>query len=244
ALPAAEVAVFEQWIAMGAPDPRQEPGTPAAGPMGMEIEEGRQHWSMRPLGDYPLPAVRQLDWVWSPIDHFVLAGLEASELQPSPTIDKRTWLRRVSLDLIGLPPTPEEIAQFLADDGVDAYERVVDRLLHSPSYGIRGARHWLDLARFADSNGLDENLAFGNAWRYRDYVIQAFTEDKPFDQFLIEQLAGDLLPQPTRETRIATGFLVLGAKVLAEPDHDKLIMDTIDEQLDTLGKVFWGMSLG
>jgi hypothetical protein len=245
ALPAAEVAVFEQWIAMGAPDPRQEPGTPAAaGPMGMEIEEGRQHWSMRPLGDYPLPAVRQLDWVCSPIDHFVLAGLEASELQPSPTIDKRTWLRRVSLDLIGLPPTPEEIAQFLADDGVDAYERVVDRLLQSPSYGIRWARHWLDLARFADSNGLDENLAFGNAWRYRDYVIQAFNEDKPFDQFLIEQLAGDLLPQPTRETRIATGFLVLGAKVLAEPDHDKLIMDTIDEQLDTLGKVFWGMSLG
>ena len=116
--------------------------------------------------------------------------------------------------------------------------------MSSPDYGVRWGRHWLDVARYADSNGLDENLAFGNAWRYRDYVVNAFNNDKPFDRFLIEQIAGDLLPDANEETRTATGFLALGAKVLAEPDREKLEMDTIDEQLDTLGKAFLAMTLG
>ncbi|MBC7965271.1 MAG: DUF1553 domain-containing protein, partial [Fuerstia sp.] len=126
----------------------------------------------------------------------------------------------------------------------DAYAKLIDRLLESPDYGVRWGRHWLDVARYADSNGLDENLAFGNAWRYRDYVVDAFNKDKPFDRFLKEQLAGDLLPDASLESRVATGFLVLGAKVLAEPDREKLDMDTIDEQLDATGKVFLGMTLG
>ncbi len=143
-----------------------------------------------------------------------------------------------------MPPTPAEVEAFLADDSPDAFEKVIDRLMTSPQYGVHWGRHWLDVARYADSNGLDENLAFGNAWRYRDYVFDSFNNDKPFDQFLIEQIAGDLIPNASRETKIATGFLVLGAKVLAEPDREKLEMDTIDEQLDTTGKAFLGMTLG
>src|SRR5204862_1288824 len=146
-------------------------------------------------------------------------------------------------DLTGLPPTPAEIDAFLADDRADAFARVVDRLLESPHYGERWGRHWLDVVRYADSNGLDENVAFGNAWRYRDYVVAAFNRDKPYDQFLLEQLAGDLLPAPTgsgpedlavkHERLIATGFLSLGPKVLAEVDAKKMEMDIIDEQVDT-----------
>ena len=180
----------------------------------------------------------------TPIDAFVLARLEASGLEPAPPADKRTLIRRVTFDLTGLPPTPTEVDAFLADQSSDAFQKVVERLLSSPGYGVRWGRHWLDVARYADSNGLDENLAFGNAWRYRDYVVNAFNNDKPFDRFLIEQIAGDLLPEANEETRTATGFLALGAKVLAEPDREKLEMDTIDEQLDTMGKAFLGMTLG
>ena len=212
--------------------------------MGMSIEEGRAFWSFKPITNPKSPKVAQGDWVKNTIDAFVLARLEQQGLAPAPRADKRTLLRRVTFDLTGLPPTPEEIKAFLADESPDAFERVVDRLLNSPHYGVRWGRHWLDVARYADSNGLDENLAYGNAWRYRDYVIEAFNNDKPFDRFLVEQLAGDLLPNSNRETKIATGFLVLGAKVLAEPDKDKLLMDTIDEQLDTLGKTFLGMTFG
>ena len=155
----------------------------------------------------------------------------------------------MTFDLTGLPPTPAEVEAFLADESPEAFARVVDRLLGSPRYGERWGRHWLDLARYADSNGLDENVAHGNAWRYRDYVIAAFNADKPYDRFLTEQVAGDLLP-PTgdekddRDRLIATGFLALGPKVLAEPDQTKMEMDIIDEQLDTLGRTFMGLTIG
>ena len=210
----------------------------------MSIEEGREFWSFKPVASPSLPEVQRRDWVRTPIDAFVLAQLEARGLEPAPPADKRTLIRRVTFDLTGLPPTPEEVDAFLADESPDAFEKVVERLLSSPGYGVRWGRHWLDVARYADSNGLDENLAFGNAWRYRDYVVDAFNNDKPFDRFLIEQIAGDLLPEANEETRTATGFLALGAKVLAEPDREKLEMDTIDEQLDTMGKAFLGMTLG
>jgi Protein of unknown function (DUF1553)/Protein of unknown function (DUF1549)/Planctomycete cytochrome C len=240
-----EVAAIEKWIAMGAPDPRTEGVVETIpGPLGMSIEEGRKFWALQPIADPPLPSIREQSWVKSPIDAFVLSRLEGRELSPSPAADKRTLLRRITFDLVGLPPTPQEMRDFLKDNSPGALETVIDRLLASPHYGVRWGRHWLDVARYADSNGLDENLAFGNAWRYRDYVVEAFNTDKPFDRFVIEQLAGDLLPDSNQETKTATGFLALGAKVLAEPDKDKLEMDTIDEQLDTLGKTFMGMTLG
>jgi hypothetical protein len=244
-LSATEVATFEKWVALGAPDPRTEP-TNGAPPKsdGMSIEEGRKFWSFQPVASPSLPEVQWREWVMTPIDAFVLARLEASGLQPAPPADKRTLIRRVTFDLIGLPPAEAEVDAFLADQSPDSFQKVVERLLSSPHYGVRWGRHWLDVARYADSNGLDENLAFGNAWRYRDYVVGAFNSDKPFDRFLIEQIAGDLLPDVNEETRTATGFLALGAKVLAEPDREKLEMDTIDEQLDTLGKAFLGMTLG
>lgn len=244
-LPAADIELLEKWVAMGAPDPRTPVVAGAApAPTGMSIEEGRQFWSFKPVSDPSLPEVRTPGWVQTPIDAFVLAKLEASGLQPAPRADKRTLIRRVTFDLTGLPPTPKEIEAFLADESSDAFKKVVERLLDSPAYGVRWGRHWLDVARYADSNGLDENLAFGNAWRYRDYVVNAFNNDKPFNRFLIEQLAGDLVPEANQETKTATGFLVLGAKVLAEPDREKLEMDTIDEQLDSTGKAFLGMTLG
>lgn len=242
-LPQDEISALKRWVAMGAPDPRR-PGNSAPAPTGMSIEEGRTFWSFRPPTAQEIPPVKNPRWVKTPIDSFILARLEAAELQPAPSADKRTLIRRATFDLTGLPPTAEEIQAFLDDDSPDAFRRVVDRLLDSPQYGVRWGRHWLDVARYADSNGLDENLALGNAWRYRDYVVNAFNDDKPFNRFLVEQLAGDLLPDATRETKTATGFLVLGAKVLAEPDMEKLVMDTIDEQLDTTGKAFMGMTLG
>ncbi len=242
-LSTAEIATLENWVARGAPDPRVATAVvaPTHGPMGMSIEDGRQFWSFRPIGSPSVPKVKNAAWVRTPIDAFVLAKLEGSGLDPAPPADPRTLVRRVTFDLTGLPPTSAEVQDFVEHD---VYSSLIERLLNSPRYGERWGRHWLDVARYADSNGLDENLAFGNAWRYRDYVINAFNQDKPFDRFLVEQIAGDLLPGANQETRTATGYLVLGAKVLAEPDREKLEMDTIDEQLDAIGKTFLGMTFG
>lgn len=244
-LPDAEIATLEKWVAMGAPDPREAAPPPAdTKSTAMSVEEGRKFRSFVSPVEPPLPTMRDVDWTRTPIDRFILAKLEERGLTPAPEADRQTLIRRLTYDLIGLPPTPDEVDRFLADESPDAYERLVDRLLASPRYGVRWGRKWLDVARYADSNGLDENLAFGNAWRFRDYVVDSFNDDKPYDQFLIEQIAGDLLPEPDREALIATGFLALGAKVLAEPDRAKLEMDVIDEQIDTLGKAFLGLTLG
>ncbi len=235
----AQVKALEDWVKMGAPDPRD--AAPAAKvAKTIDINEGRKHWAFTPLARVEPPNVPPLA---SPIDGFIETGLKQQGLKPAPPADKRTLLRRATFDLIGLPPTPQEMDAFLADTTPDAFDRVIERLLASPHYGERWGRHWLDVARYADSNGLDENIAFGNAWRYRDYVVRSFNEDKPFDQFLIEQIAGDLLPR-SEEAMTATGFLALGARVLAEPDVQKLEMDIIDEQIDTMGKAFMGMTLG
>ncbi|MDG2223832.1 MAG: DUF1549 domain-containing protein [Rubripirellula sp.] len=243
-----QIAVLRAWILRGAPDPRVQTPQDAKGIIeaspGMSIQAGKSFWSMRPIGSPEPPRVSNSDWVQTPIDAFILAKLESQGLRPAPPADRRTLIRRITYDLTGLSPTQQEIDDFVADESPQAIQRVVERLLASPRYGVRWGRHWLDVARYADSNGLDENLAFGNAWRYRDYVVNAFNDDKPFDRFLVEQIAGDLLPDATNETKTATGFLVLGAKVLAEPDREKLEMDTIDEQIDVTGKVFLGMTLG
>ena len=206
------------------------------------------HWAFQKPVEPALPPINNSLWPRSPIDVFVLRRLEESGLAPSPVADRHLLIRRTTFSLTGLPPTTEEIAAFVADQAPGAYARVVDRLLASPHYGEHWGRHWLDVARYADSNGLDENAAHANAWRYRDYVIRAFNEDKPYDAFVQEQLAGDLLPadEPSalNEQLIATGFLSLGPKVLAEVDKTKMEMDIIDEQMDTLGKALLGLSFG
>jgi hypothetical protein len=241
-LSAQQIADLTQWVKMGLPYPASAAATSD------EREQARRAWAFQPPVDPPLPAVKDVAWAQSPVDRFILAGLEGKGLRPAPPADKRTLLRRVTFDLIGLPPTPGEVDAFVADESPEAFARVVDRLLASPHYGERWGRHWLDVARYADSNGLDENLAFGTAWRYRDYVIAAFNADRPYDQFVLEQLAGDLLDAPTADVRnerlIATGFLALGPKVLAEVDARKMEMDIIDEQIDTVGRTFLGLTLG
>jgi hypothetical protein len=229
------------------PDPRDAQPV-AAGQRVIDLEEGRKWWSFTPLSNPALPVVRNGAWLGSPVDAFILADLEKSGINPTLSADPRTLIRRATFDLIGLPPTPAEIDAFLADATADAFSRVIDRLLASPQYGERWGRHWLDVARYADSNGLDENIAHGNAWRYRDYVVAAFNRDKPFDRFLVEQLAGDLLEAADEAQRhehlIATGFLGIGPKVLAETDEAKMRMDIVDEQIDTVGRVFLGLTLG
>ncbi len=241
-----QVRDLEQWVKMGAPDPRAVAAVSPSGRREINIEEGRKFWAFQPLAN---PVVAKIQSGRNAIDAFILAKLAEKGLRPAPPADKRALLRRATFDLIGLPPTPAEMQAFLADQSPDAFARVVERLLASPQYGERWGRHWLDVARYADSNGLDENVAFGNAWRYRDYVVNAFNHDKPYDQFLVEQIAGDLLPTAENvavkhERLTALGFLSLGPKLLAEPDKVKLEMDLIDEQIDTLGRAVMGMTLG
>ena len=209
---------------------------------------GRSHWAFQPLAPQALPSVDASNWPRSPIDAFVLAQLEANNLQPAPDADRRALVRRVYMQLLGLPPTPEQVARFLKDDRPDAYERLVDELLASPHFGERWGRHWLDLARYADSNGLDENFLFREAWRYRNWVINAINADISFDRFVLEQIAGDLLPYDTTEQRdrqrIAAGFLVVGPKVLLGNDTENQRMEIADEQLDTIGRAILGQTLG
>ena len=243
----AEIAVLEAWVKNGAVWPNVETTKIDRPKPGQLFTPEQKHfWAFQPMKDSPAPAVRDIGWVHSPIDAFILAKLEAKNLAPAGPADKYTLLRRVTFDLTGLPPTVDEIENFIKDHSPNAFEKVIDRLLASPAYGERWGRHWLDVARYADSNGLDENTAFGNAWRYRDYVIKSFNDDKPYNEFLREQIAGDLLPDadknPDRLT--GTGFLVLGPKVLAEPDKQKMKMDIADEQVDTLGKAVLGLTLG
>jgi mono/diheme cytochrome c family protein len=196
-LTAAEIAALREWIDGGAKHTDTAPAT--------AVVKRSKHWAFEPLSRPAVPAV-QSAWVRNPIDRFVFARLAKEGVQPSPEAPKATLLRRASLDLRGLPPTPQELEEFLADHRPDAYERRVDQFLASPHYGERFARPWLDLARYADSDGFEKDLARPWAWRYRHWVINALNSDMPFDQFTVEQLAGDLLPNATVEQRVATGF--------------------------------------
>jgi len=208
----------------------------------MDLAKGREHWAFQPVQRAALPAVKAKDWPVNGIDHFILARLEKAGLQPAPVAAPRDLQRRLNYALTGLPP--KAYSKFVN------LKSEIENLMATPQYGERWARHWLDVVRYADSNGLDENAAHANAWRYRDYVVNAFNADKPYDQFLIEQIAGDLQVKDShenarrRELFIATGFLSLGPKVLAEPDKVKMEMDIIDEQIDTLGKALLGLTLG
>ncbi|MBX3422305.1 MAG: PSD1 domain-containing protein [Pirellulaceae bacterium] len=242
----AQIAALTRWITTGAADTRIPSNTgQSPKPLrGMSLDEGRQFWAFQPVANPHLPSVDNPSWLQSPVDAFVLGKLEQRGIVPAPPASRAALIRRVYLNLIGLPPSPVEVDQFVNDPSPGAFADLVEQLLASPQYGVRWGRHWLDVARYADSNGLDENMAYGNAWRYRDYVVAAFNTDKPYNQFVIEQIAGDLLPDANEQSRVATGFLALGAKVLAEPDMEKLVMDTVDEQIDCVGKAFMGLSLG
>ncbi|MFO0951872.1 MAG: DUF1549 domain-containing protein [Isosphaeraceae bacterium] len=246
-LPDAEIAELSAWVRDGARWPSSAVGAKASARAADKTKP--TPWSFARPTDPAPPVVNAAGWARTALDRFVLAKLEARGLSPAPPADRRTLIRRATFDLTGLPPTPEEVEAFVADRSPDAFEKVVDRLLASPHHGERWGRHWLDLARYADSNGMDENVAHANAFRYRDYVVRAFNLDKPYDQFVTEQIAGDLIPGPADETqaldrRVATGFLVIGPKMLAEDDPMKMEMDIIDEQVDTLGRVFLGLTLG
>jgi hypothetical protein len=210
--------------------------------------EQKNHWAFHQLRDSAPPKVKDDKWAKNVIDRFVLAQLEDKGLQPSAPADKRTLIRRLTFDLTGLPPTPEQIRAFLADRSPEAYSKLVDRLLASPHYGERWGRHWLDVARYAETNAYDGNFLMQQAYRYRDYVIRAFNDDKPYDQFIIEQLAGDLLPATKDidlaiQRVIATGFLLVGPKPVVEQDKEQVILDIVDEQIDATTKPFLGLSV-
>lgn len=246
-LPEQIIKDFEKWIADGANDPRTGTDAPVVR-KGIDIEKGRQFWAFQPVQSPAVPQVKDVTWPQNAVDHFILAKLEAKGLKPAGPVDRTALVRRLYFDLVGLPPEPEQVRAFLKDDSPSALETLVDRLLNSPQFGVHWGRHWLDVARYADSNGGDFNATFHDAWRYRDYVVDAFNQDKPYDQFILEQIAGDLLPSETREQQtqqiVATGFLMLGTKMLSERDKDKLRMDVVDEQISSVGSAFLGLTLG
>ena len=246
----AELAALTAWVKMGAPWPADKGGASIPSGQAPDIKvtpSQKAFWSFVPVKKPSLPKVKNTAWAATPIDRLVLAKLEAAGLKPARFADRRTLIRRVSVDLTGLVPSPNEVEAFVNDKSPDAWAKVVDRLLASSQYGERWARHWLDLVRYADSNGLDENVAFANSYRYRDYVVNALNSDKPYNTFVTEQLAGDLIPArddiERNEHLIATGFLELGPKVLAEPDKDKMVMDIVDEQIDVATKSFIGLTV-
>ena len=236
----AQIEILSSWVKSGLAFPAVSAAS--------KRHRDPNHWAFISPAEVAIPPVQNSAWPQSDLDRFVLARLEAEGLSPAPKADKQALIRRVTFDLTGLPPTPVEISAFLHDERPEAYPELIERLLSSPAYGERWGRHWLDIARYADSNGLDENVAHGNAWRYRDYVVRSFNADKPFDQFIREQLAGDQLEASSDEVRnellTATGFLSIGPKVLAEVNMPKMRMDIVDEQIDTVGRVFLGMTFG
>ncbi len=244
-----QIDILTQWVKEGAPHPDSHKVKISKKSPSIDYKKAKKHWAYQSLLKQAVPKAQPANWIKNPIDAFVLKQLNTKKLTPVKPADKRTLIRRATFDLIGLPPTPEETDQFLKDNSPDAFAKVVNRLLASPHYGERWGRHWLDIARYADSNGLDENVAHGNAWRYRDYVVNSFNIDKPYDHFLKEQIAGDLLPDGKNldirnEHFIATGFLSMGPKVLAEVDKAKMEMDIIDEQIDTVCRSLLAVTMG
>jgi Protein of unknown function (DUF1553)/Protein of unknown function (DUF1549)/Planctomycete cytochrome C len=244
-LPDEVVADFERWVNLGAPDPRD--GRTAPTRIGIDVEAGRRSWAYQQPRRHQPPPVADADWPRTDVDRFILSSLEARGIRPTSDVNRTILVRRLYYDLVGLPPSPEEIASFVADTSPDAYEKRVDFLLASPRFGERWGRHWLDVARFAESLTL-RGFVLNQAWRYRDYVIDAFNADMPYDQFIREQIAGDLLPASSladrRRQLVATTFLTLGNTNLEEQDKKQLVMDVVDEQLDTIGKAFLAQTIG
>ncbi len=251
-LPEAQVADIVSWINMGAPWTKEAAARVATVKKAeFDIEQRkRSHWSWKPIASQPPPAVEQPDWPRQPGDRFILAKLEAAGLKPSPEAEKRTLARRLFFDLIGLPPSPAGLDEFLGDTSSNAFGKLVDRLLASPHFGERWARHWLDLVRYSETLGHEFDYPMPNAWRYRDYVIRAFNSDVPYDQFAMEHIAGDLLVKPRRhptegfnESMIGTGFYWLGQQTHSPVDVRANQSDIIDNQIDVLTKTFMGLTV-
>jgi hypothetical protein len=244
-----QVAVLSRWVKAGLPWPDAFNTAASSGRFTIS-EEQRRWWSFQPVRDVRPPAVRDVSWPRGDIDRFILARLEQRGLSPAPPVDRRTLLRRVTFDLTGLPPTPQEVVAFVNDRSPDAYARVVDRLLASPAYGQRWGRHWLDLVRYTDSfdaRGIGGAGDCADAWRYRDWVVAALNRDLPYDQFVTQQIAGDLLPGPgggfNGDGVIATGMLALGNWGGGDADKEKLLTDIADDQLDVITRTFLGVTL-
>ncbi|HYE18013.1 MAG TPA: PSD1 and planctomycete cytochrome C domain-containing protein [Tepidisphaeraceae bacterium] len=267
-LPAAQIRDLERWVKIGAPWPKGDATKIAARDVFDVKKRAAEHWCWQPVKAHAPPAVNDVAWARDPLDRFVLAKLEEKRLRPAAEADRRAWLRRVTFDLTGLPPKVEEVRTFLADQSEQAHAKVVDRLLASPAYGERWGRHWLDLVRYAETLGHEFDYSIQNAWRYRDYVIRAVNEDVPYDRFLVEHVAGDLLngaaterrsdaatkgeggeqpvsnPQPEiRNPALATGFFFLGEGTHSPVDVRLNQAETIDNRLDVLGKAFLGLTI-
>src|SRR3954470_19500562 len=228
-----QIADLEEWVKMGAPDPR-------TGQAQVSKNSASKHWAFQPIKNVPLPKVQNTRWIQSPVDAFILAKLEEKGVAPNPAADKRTLIRRATFDLLGLPPKPEEVDAFIADKSPEAFDHLIARLLDSPHYGERWARYWLDVARYADSKGyiFEEERRYAFAYTYRDYVIRAFNEDLPFDRFLIEQLAANLLPLGDDKRPLAAlGYLTLGRRFLnSQPD-------IIDDRIDVVSRGMLGLTV-
>jgi mono/diheme cytochrome c family protein len=236
-LTAEEIRVLRDWIDAGAIGPAAETA-PEAQPVRSD------HWAFQPIRQMPPPAVKQADWPRSGIDAFILSRLQTERIAPSSAAERSTLLRRVQLDLLGLPPSPEEVREFLADDAPDAYDRLVDRLLASPHFGERWGRDWLDAARYADSNGYTRDMP-RTIWKYRDWVIDSLNANQPFDEFTVEQIAGDLLPEPTLAQRVATGFhrnTLINEEGGTDPEQFRV--EAVVDRVNTTGAVYLGLTVG
>ena len=255
-LPEEQLQHFVRWVELGAPVPSGGAGTLPAAAGGGTVAAGksdprRRHWSFLPLRPTPIPAVRDSRWASGPVDRYVLSALENKGLRPAPRADRRTWIRRVTFDLVGLPPTPAEVQAYVEDRAPGAEARVVDRLLSSPHFGERWGRHWLDLVRYAETDGHEFDFDKTGAHHYRDYVIRALNADVPYDQFVTEHIAGDLLPKPRthpeqgfNESVLGTGFWWLGEGKHSPVDLREEQSDQIANQLDVFSKTFLGLALG
>ncbi len=242
-IPDETIKAFEQWVKLGAPDPRTADASAVhIGPF--NFAEEREFWSYHPVQNPAPPKVKNSRWVANPIDNFILAKLEEKGLRPAKPADKRTLIRRATYDLTGLPPTPDEIEAFEKDRSSKAYERLIERLLASPAYGERWGRHWLDVVRYADTAGCNSDFPVPPAYKYRNWVIDAVNADKPYHQFLREQLAGDLLPAKSVEEKnrniIATGYLGMSRRFASQTNEFYL---TLDDSIDNLGKGLMGLTL-
>ncbi|HTN74338.1 MAG TPA: DUF1549 domain-containing protein, partial [Pirellulaceae bacterium] len=250
-MPAEEIAVLTKWVEMGAPWPKEAPpANDKASKVFNLAERKASHWCWQPIVQPAIPNVKQSAWVKSPIDAFILAKLEEKGLAPNPAADKRVLIRRAYFDLIGLPPTPEQVHAFVQDNSPEAFAKVVDGLLKSPQFGERWGRHWLDLMRYGESRGHEFDYDIPNAWHYRDYVIRALNADLPYDQFVTEHIAGDLLAQPRinpeegyNESVLGTGFWFLGEWVHSPVDIRKDECDRFDNMVDTFSKTFLGLTV-
>jgi hypothetical protein len=252
-LPAAVIADFEKWVKRGAADPREGRSLIQRK---IDFDKARTYWAYQPIRAPSPPKLRDASWPRTKIDEFILARLESNQLHPTKDAEPITLVRRIYVDLIGLPPSPEQVDAFLADCATsersseipqEALERLIDELLASPQFGERWGRHWLDVARYGESTGMERNYTYPHAWRYRDYVIASMNADTPFDQFIKEQLAGDLLIAQTEDERykylVATGFLAIGPKSLNERNREQFVMDIVDDQIDVTSRAFLGLTV-